>query len=131
MGSLRITLGTGETHEVAFTPQSTLTVINPVENTLENVHHSWSDVVEVDWSDADLVTPAQPVVGADVDQDGNTIPPTVTTTGEHGEERDVTEAAWKLAEEHGVDLVDVPGTGANGTVTKGDVQAHIDKAEGS
>jgi len=36
-----------------------------------------------------------------------------------------TDAAAKLAAEHGIDLVGVTGTGADGRITKGDVEAHL------
>lgn len=38
---------------------------------------------------------------------------------------DATDAAVSLAAEHGIDLADVGGTGANGRITKGDVEAHL------
>jgi len=36
-----------------------------------------------------------------------------------------TDAAVKLAAEHDIDLADVAGTGADGRITKGDVEAHV------
>lgn len=36
-----------------------------------------------------------------------------------------TDAAVKLAAEHDIDLADVVGTGADGRITKGDVEAHL------
>lgn len=39
-----------------------------------------------------------------------------------------TDAAVKLAAEHGIDLADVVGTGADGRITKGDVEAHLANA---
>lgn len=36
-----------------------------------------------------------------------------------------TEAARKLAEENGIDLATVEGTGADGQITKGDVEARL------
>jgi pyruvate/2-oxoglutarate dehydrogenase complex dihydrolipoamide acyltransferase (E2) component len=39
---------------------------------------------------------------------------------------EATEAAVELAAEHGVDLADVAGTGSDGSVTKSDVQEHLD-----
>ena len=42
---------------------------------------------------------------------------------------DATDAAAALAEENGIDLATVSGTGANGRIGKPDVQAAIDAAE--
>jgi pyruvate/2-oxoglutarate dehydrogenase complex dihydrolipoamide acyltransferase (E2) component len=36
-----------------------------------------------------------------------------------------TDAAVKLAAEHDIDLADVAGSGADGRITKGDVEAHV------
>lgn len=41
------------------------------------------------------------------------------------DEINATDAAVKLAEEQGLDLADVLGTGVEGRVTKGDVEAHL------
>ena len=41
------------------------------------------------------------------------------------DEINATDAALKLAEEQGLDLADVLGTGVEGRVTKGDVEAHL------
>lgn len=41
------------------------------------------------------------------------------------DEINATDAAVKLAEEQGLDLADVLGTGLEGRVTKGDVEAHL------
>lgn len=38
---------------------------------------------------------------------------------------DATDAAVKLAAEHDIDLADVAGTGADGRITKGDVETHV------
>lgn len=47
-------------------------------------------------------------------------------------EIEASDAAVKLAAEHGIDLATVTGTGANGNITKGDVQKLLDQAaEGS
>ena len=35
----------------------------------------------------------------------------------------------RLAEEHGVDIAEIPGTGAGGRVTKRDIEAHIERGE--
>lgn len=42
---------------------------------------------------------------------------------------DISEAARKLAEEKGIDLTKVTGTGANGAITKPDVEAAIAAAK--
>jgi pyruvate/2-oxoglutarate dehydrogenase complex dihydrolipoamide acyltransferase (E2) component len=46
----------------------------------------------------------------------------------HGEGPTVSDAARKLAEENGIDLSEVMGTGANGSITKSDVEAAIEEA---
>jgi pyruvate/2-oxoglutarate dehydrogenase complex dihydrolipoamide acyltransferase (E2) component len=51
-----------------------------------------------------------------------------TGTDEEGEEK-ATEAAQTLADEHGVNLADVEGTGKDGNVTKADVQKFIDEQD--
>ena len=43
---------------------------------------------------------------------------------------DVTEAARELADEHGVDLALVAGSGEAGRIVKSDVEAHIEEGEG-
>ena len=40
---------------------------------------------------------------------------------------DATDGAAALADEHGIDLSKVEGTGSGGRITKDDVQAYIDK----
>lgn len=42
---------------------------------------------------------------------------------------DATEAAVELAEEHGIDLSEVEGTGVDGRITKPDVEALLDEGE--
>ena len=46
------------------------------------------------------------------------------------EEISVSPAAAKLAEDHGIDLEQVEGTGKEGSITKADVQAAIDAEDG-
>jgi pyruvate/2-oxoglutarate dehydrogenase complex dihydrolipoamide acyltransferase (E2) component len=49
----------------------------------------------------------------------------VDMTGASGNEPTVSDAADKLAQEKDIDLSLVTGTGANGSITKGDVEKYI------
>jgi pyruvate/2-oxoglutarate dehydrogenase complex dihydrolipoamide acyltransferase (E2) component len=46
----------------------------------------------------------------------------------HSEGPTVSDAARKLAEESGVDLAEIEGSGTNGSITKPDVEAAIEEA---
>lgn len=62
----------------------------------------------------------QPASGAGETKEGGGDPGAVN----------VTPQASSLAQEHGIDLATVEGTGTDGQITKGDVQAAIDASKG-
>jgi 2-oxoglutarate dehydrogenase E2 component (dihydrolipoamide succinyltransferase) len=101
------------------------------------------DIVNVARTDPEL---AQPLLAAENTATGNDprgglaeLLAEVAGEGEPAPEKDngeivdveYTAGAETLATESGVDLAEVEGTGKDGRITKGDVEAHIDaQAEG-
>jgi pyruvate/2-oxoglutarate dehydrogenase complex dihydrolipoamide acyltransferase (E2) component len=96
MSKLKIATADGGKHEFPFGPDSQLSVTTP-DGVNGNKYGSWGEVTSLE-----LV--------AD-DQADDAV--------------DATPAAVELAPEHGVDLAEVEGTGAEGRVTKPDVEQAI------
>ena len=103
-----------------------------VEETLEELHEAVEPEVQASPEDEAEGEPAPGPEGsaaAAIEEDEEAEEDEAVEEAEEIEEVEATGAAEELAEEHGIDLVGIEGTGKDGRILKSDVQAAVDEVE--
>ncbi|MGE0486971.1 MAG: 2-oxoglutarate dehydrogenase complex dihydrolipoyllysine-residue succinyltransferase [Gammaproteobacteria bacterium] len=105
------------------TDKVTLEVAAPETGVLKEIRKQTGDVVVTD--DILAVIDTEATASAEAPAASASVAPAATESSSGGARSGP--AARKLAEEHGVDLTAVSGTGTGGRVTKADVVAHVER----